>query len=76
MTDKPIETYHVHEYLRSKLCALYENDCIFDKFECSWSGNERFLIYDLLIIVFTKIRRRKYLTVFSLLIMTDISQIR
>lgn len=41
MTDKPVETYHVHEYLRSKLCALYENDCIFDKFECSWSGNER-----------------------------------
>jgi serine/threonine-protein phosphatase 2A regulatory subunit B len=41
MDSKPIETYQVHEYLRSKLCALYENDCIFDKFECSWSGNDR-----------------------------------
>lgn len=30
----------VHEYLRSKLCSLYENDCIFDKFECCWSGND------------------------------------
>ena len=31
----------VHEYLRSKLCSLYENDCIFDKFECCWSGDDR-----------------------------------
>lgn len=30
----------VHEYLRSKLCSLYENDCIFDKFECCWNGND------------------------------------
>ena len=41
METKPIETYQVHEYLRSKLCSLYENDCIFDKFECSWSGDDR-----------------------------------
>lgn len=42
MDSKPVETYQVHEYLRSKLCALYENDCIFDKFECAWSGNDRY----------------------------------
>ena len=30
----------VHEYLRSKLCSLYENDCIFDKFECCWNGTD------------------------------------
>ena len=42
MDSKPIETYQVHEYLRSKLCSLYENDCIFDKFECAWSGNDRY----------------------------------
>jgi len=41
MDTKPVETYPVHEHLRSKLCALYENDCIFDKFECAWSGNDR-----------------------------------
>ena len=33
-------TFQVHEYLRSKLCSLYENDCIFDKFECCWNGND------------------------------------
>lgn len=44
MDSKPIETYQVHEYLRSKLCSLYENDCIFDKFECAWSGNDRHIM--------------------------------
>lgn len=44
MDTKPIETYQVHEYLRSKLCSLYENDCIFDKFECSWSGDDRHIM--------------------------------
>ncbi|KAI4901778.1 hypothetical protein NFI96_009710 [Prochilodus magdalenae] len=37
---QPVETYQVHEYLRSKLCSLYENDCIFDKFECCWSQDD------------------------------------
>lgn len=40
MESKPVESYQVHEYLRSKLCALYENDCIFDKYECCWSGDD------------------------------------
>lgn len=40
MDSKPLETFPVHEYLRSKLCSLYENDCIFDKFECVWNGND------------------------------------
>jgi len=44
MDTKPVETYPVHEHLRSKLCALYENDCIFDKFECAWSGNDRYIM--------------------------------
>lgn len=35
----------VHEYLRSKLCSLYENDCIFDKFECCWNGNDRYDVH-------------------------------
>lgn len=41
MDSKPVECYNVHEYLRSKLCSLYENDCIFDKFECCWNGTDR-----------------------------------
>ncbi|XP_066880168.1 serine/threonine-protein phosphatase 2A 55 kDa regulatory subunit B delta isoform isoform X2 [Kogia breviceps] len=41
MESRPVETHQVHEYLRSKLCSLYENDCIFDKFECCWNGSDR-----------------------------------
>ncbi|XP_056650884.1 serine/threonine-protein phosphatase 2A 55 kDa regulatory subunit B delta isoform isoform X2 [Monodelphis domestica] len=44
MESRPVETYQVHEYLRSKLCSLYENDCIFDKFECCWSGSDSALM--------------------------------
>jgi len=40
MESKPVETFKVHEHLKSKLCALYENDCIFDKFECCWNGDD------------------------------------
>ncbi|KAK3523027.1 hypothetical protein QTP86_011330 [Hemibagrus guttatus] len=40
MEKGPVETYQVHEYLRSKLCSLYENDCIFDKFECVWNSTD------------------------------------
>jgi serine/threonine-protein phosphatase 2A regulatory subunit B len=57
MESKPVRTIPVHEYLRPKLCDLYESDCIFDKFECCASGdgsavmtgsyNNCFKIYDL-----------------------------
>jgi len=42
--NQPIESYSVHDYLRSKLCSLYENDCIFDKFECCWSGDDKHIM--------------------------------
>ena len=35
MASAPLRTIKVHEQLRSKLCELYESDCIFDKFEVS-----------------------------------------
>ena len=41
MTSSPLKTIKVHEQLRSKLCELYESDCIFDKFECSWGWDDR-----------------------------------
>lgn len=44
MENRPVETYSVHDYLRNKLCILYENDCIFDKFECSWSSNDDYIL--------------------------------
>ncbi|BGP55204.1 protein phosphatase 2A regulatory subunit cdc55 [Rhodotorula sphaerocarpa] len=56
MDNKPVQTINVHDHLRGKLCDLYENDCIFDKFECTFSGdgknvlsgsyNNYFHIYD------------------------------
>ncbi|KAK4769056.1 hypothetical protein SAY86_027206 [Trapa natans] len=39
MDSGPVATFQVHEYLRRKFCDLYENDSIFDKFECCLSGD-------------------------------------
>ncbi|KAJ7568086.1 hypothetical protein O6H91_01G018300 [Diphasiastrum complanatum] len=39
MEANPIATFKVHEFLRPKLCDLYDNDSIFDKFECCISGD-------------------------------------
>lgn len=39
MESSPVATFKVHEHLRPKLCDLYENDSIFDKFECCLSGD-------------------------------------
>jgi serine/threonine-protein phosphatase 2A regulatory subunit B len=44
MEAKPVKTIQIHEHLRSKLCDLYENDCIFDKFECTVSGDGNNLV--------------------------------
>eukprot|EP00899_Mesostigma_viride_P021420 jgi/Mesvir1/2927/Mv13994-RA.1 len=38
MENAPVAVFKVHEQLRSKLCDLYENDSIFDKFECCING--------------------------------------
>lgn len=39
MESKPVAVYPIHENLRAQLCDLYENDCIFDKFDCCMSGD-------------------------------------
>jgi len=44
MNSRPVECYHVHEFLRSKLCSLYENEYIFDKFECCFDGSDRYIL--------------------------------
>lgn len=41
MDSKPVKTIPIHDHLRGKLCDLYENDCIFDKFECTWGGDDQ-----------------------------------
>ena len=42
--SKPVNSIAIHDQLRSKLCDLYENDCIFDKFECTWSGDSEYCL--------------------------------
>lgn len=44
MDNKPVKTINIHDHLRNKLCDLYENDCIFDKFECTFSGDGKSLL--------------------------------
>lgn len=39
MERQPVLVVPVHEHLRSRLCDLYENDCIFDKFQCAFSND-------------------------------------
>lgn len=39
MESRPLATMPIHDYLRPRLCDLYENDCIFDKFEGIWGPN-------------------------------------
>lgn len=44
METEPVVVIPTHEHLRRKLCDLYENDCIFDKFECCTSGDGKFVM--------------------------------
>jgi len=44
MESRPVKTIPIHDHLRGKLCDLYENDCIFDKFECTWSGDDKYVL--------------------------------
>jgi len=56
MERQPVLTIPIHDYLRDHLTELYENDCIFDKFECdssydsqsfiTGSYNNNFVIYN------------------------------
>ena len=57
MERDPLITIPVHEYLQPHLADLYENDCIFDRFECDASSdgskiltgsyNNNFIIHDI-----------------------------
>jgi serine/threonine-protein phosphatase 2A regulatory subunit B len=44
MENKPVAVIPVHDHLRPHLCDLYENDCIFDKFQCGASPDGQRLI--------------------------------
>ncbi|KAL7667960.1 hypothetical protein ACOME3_008683 [Neoechinorhynchus agilis] len=42
--SRPLEIYNVHEHVKPLLCTLYENDSIFDKFDCSFSPDDRHIV--------------------------------
>ncbi|KAK4535773.1 hypothetical protein CDCA_CDCA06G1798 [Cyanidium caldarium] len=44
MNRQPLLTVPVHESLRPRLCELYENDYIFDKFQCTFSADDQCLL--------------------------------
>ncbi|BFZ53632.1 protein phosphatase 2A regulatory subunit cdc55 [Savitreella phatthalungensis] len=44
METRPVKTINLHDALKNKLCDLYENDCIFDKFECTFSGDGKHVL--------------------------------
>jgi serine/threonine-protein phosphatase 2A regulatory subunit B len=39
MPRKPVASVELFEPLKSKLCEMYENECIFDKFAVSSSAD-------------------------------------
>ena len=41
--SEPVSVYNVQDVLSPKLVDLYENDCIFDKFECCMSHNGEYI---------------------------------
>ncbi len=43
MEAKPIKKIEVHDHLKTRLVELYENDCIFDKFETAASHSSRYV---------------------------------
>ena len=43
--------FQAYKYLRSKFCSLYESNCIFDKFECYWNGNNTAIMTCFLFII-------------------------
>lgn len=45
MEAKPLKVIPVHDAVKPKLCELYENDVIFDKFECSFNHNGSYKSY-------------------------------
>lgn len=47
MESKPLKVINIHDHLKGKLCDLYENDCIFDKFECNFSGDGTYVFQSL-----------------------------
>lgn len=68
MDSRPVKTIDIHDHLRGKLCDLYENDCIFDKFECTFSGDGSWVLKPILFISYqTNFQARSHRVISQLL---------
>ncbi|KAI0980655.1 hypothetical protein GJ496_000002 [Pomphorhynchus laevis] len=54
----PVEQYSVHPHIKQRLCVMYENDFIFDKFDCSWSNDNSHLVTGSYGNLFTVVNRK------------------
>jgi serine/threonine-protein phosphatase 2A regulatory subunit B len=43
MDSKPVKTINIHDYVRPKLVDLYDQECLFDRFECQVSGDAKYI---------------------------------
>ncbi|GMI11277.1 hypothetical protein TrVE_jg2978 [Triparma verrucosa] len=43
MDSTPVQTIQIQQHLTPRFVQLYENDCIFDKFECAVSGDGKYV---------------------------------
>lgn len=41
---EPINCIRFHQHLLTKLYDMYENDCIYDKFDCEWSPDSSYIL--------------------------------
>ena len=41
---KPVRTFNVTDYLEKKLCEVYENETIFDKFDLQISPDSQYIL--------------------------------
>lgn len=41
---QPLNCIRFHQHLMTKLYDMYENDCIYDKFDCEWSPDSSYIL--------------------------------
>jgi len=57
--QEPLNIVSVHDFIRPKICDLYTCDAIFDKFGCSISSNDRYIVTGSYNDIFTIYNRKK-----------------
>lgn len=53
MEAKPVKIIPVHDAVKPKLCDLYENDAIFDKFEVTFNHDASYSLFSIIDVLLT-----------------------